>query len=285
MLQYTFTELNRSIFEANTIPHLIYLHHLGGNGDAIIPTAVHAHHNDCVVQLVLRGSSICTVANETYTVKKGDILLVNCGVLHSISENASKDYQAILIGITGLNFKGMERNKLINDKLSPIIKSGDMFQLLKQYFTTLDYLAPTGENERSAQAGNHIMIGLLYTLHDIIENHTTLQKGQDYNLGLQIKEYIDEHYKEDLKLPDIAAALHVNIYYLSHTFKKILGYSPIQYMTHRRIGEAQNLLLSTDMTVTEIAMTCGYNNSNYFQVVFNNVVGMPPGKYRKAWRK
>lgn len=63
------------------------------------------------------------------------------------------------------------------------------------------------------------------------------------------------------------------------------GCAPIQYVTRRRIGDAQNLLLSTDKTITDIAMECGYNNSNYFQVVFNNFVGMPPGKYRKTWKK
>ena len=47
--------------------------------------------------------------------------------------------------------------------------------------------------------------------------------------------------------------------------------------------EAQTLLLTTNMTITDIAMQCGYNNSNYFQSVFSNIVGMPPGKYRKTW--
>lgn len=87
-----------------------------------------------------------------------------------------------------------------------------------------------------------------------------------------------------MKFASAAEALHVNAYYLSHTFKKIIGYSPMQYITRRRIGEAQNLLITTNRTVTDIALQCGYNNSNYFQVVFNNIVGMPPGKYRKAWK-
>ncbi|MDM8143830.1 helix-turn-helix transcriptional regulator, partial [Megamonas hypermegale] len=60
--------------------------------------------------------------------------------------------------------------------------------------------------------------------------------------------------------------------------------SPMQYVIQQRIKEAQNLLLSTDLTITEIAFHCGYNNSNYFQSVFNNIVGMPPGKYRKSWK-
>ena len=104
-------------------------------------------------------------------------------------------------------------------------------------------------------------------------------------MSTRIKDYIDAHYLEDLKLPDIAAALHINPYYLSHTFKALTGVSPMSYIIQRRIDEAQSLLLTTNLTITAIAIECGYNNSNYFQSVFKNIVGMTPGKYRKMWKQ
>jgi AraC-like DNA-binding protein len=57
----------------------------------------------------------------------------------------------------------------------------------------------------------------------------------------------------------------------------------MKYATLRRIGEAQNLLINTDMTITSIAAQIGYNNSNYFQNVFRNAVGISPGEYRRQW--
>mgnify|MGYP002224503495 CR=1 FL=1 len=51
-------------------------------------------------------------------------------------------------------------------------------------------------------------------------------------------------------------------------FKEETGFSPMQYVTRRRIGEAQNLLINTQLSITEIAANVGYNNSNYFQNVF-----------------
>jgi AraC-like DNA-binding protein len=59
----------------------------------------------------------------------------------------------------------------------------------------------------------------------------------------------------------------------------------MKYATLRRIGEAQNLLINTDMTITAIAAQIGYNNSNYFQNAFRNAVGISPGEYRKKWTK
>ena len=58
----------------------------------------------------------------------------------------------------------------------------------------------------------------------------------------------------------------------------------MQYVTRRRIGEAQNLLINTQLSITEIAANVGYNNSNYFQNVFRKAVGLTPGNYRKKWK-
>ena len=52
---------------------------------------------------------------------------------------------------------------------------------------------------------------------------------------------------------------------------------------HRRIGEAQTLLINTGYSATEIAFLVGYNDSNYFNTIFTKIVGMSPIKYRKYW--
>ena len=123
-------------------------------------------------------------------------------------------------------------------------------------------------------------------LLSLIEERAQLSAEKSLQgIGVRIKEYIDAHYLEDLKLPEIASALHINPYYLSHTFKDLTGSSPMSYIIQRRIDEAQSLLLTTNLTITAIAMECGYNNSNYFQSVFKNIVGMTPGKYRKMWKQ
>ena len=51
------------------------------------------------------------------------------------------------------------------------------------------------------------------------------------------------------------------------------------------MGEAQNLLINTDMTITRIGLRVGYNDSNYFQNVFKDFMGMTPKEYRKLWTK
>jgi transcriptional regulator GlxA family with amidase domain len=72
---------------------------------------------------------------------------------------------------------------------------------------------------------------------------------------------------------------------MSHTFKETTGYSPIQYIMRRRIGEAQTLLITTNHSITMVANIVGYDNSSYFNKIFTKNVGMTPKRYRECYTK
>lgn len=61
------------------------------------------------------------------------------------------------------------------------------------------------------------------------------------------------------------------------------GYSPVQYLLRRRIGEAQTLLITTDLSITRIAEMVGYDTQSYFNLQFTKNVGMPPNKFRQNY--
>jgi YesN/AraC family two-component response regulator len=110
------------------------------------------------------------------------------------------------------------------------------------------------------------------------------EEQKEQELGHLIQSYIDKHYKENISLQDIADEMNMNHYYMAHVFKSTTGYSPMQYVIRRRIGEAQSYLLSTDKTVTEIAYIVGYNSASNFNNSFKKMVGMSPQRYREFWR-
>lgn len=85
-------------------------------------------------------------------------------------------------------------------------------------------------------------------------------------------------------MQQIGQALHVSPYYLAHAFKESCGIAPRQYLLRRRIGEAQNLLISTDLPISRIAEMVGYDTQNYFDLQFSKFVGMPPRKYRLSFQ-
>ena len=85
----------------------------------------------------------------------------------------------------------------------------------------------------------------------------------------------------DLTLNEVADYVNISPTYFSKKFKLSTGFGYKEYLNNIRIQEASALLLDTNKSVTEIALDCGYNDSNYFGDVFKRVKGVSPMKYRK----
>ncbi len=97
----------------------------------------------------------------------------------------------------------------------------------------------------------------------------------------QVRRYIDSHFRENLRLDDLAAQVQINKYYLSHTFQREFGVSPISYLISRRIQESRYLLSSTDYTLSQIAHMLGFSSLSYFSQSFRRLEGISPMEYRR----
>lgn len=93
--------------------------------------------------------------------------------------------------------------------------------------------------------------------------------------------YIDDNYNEPLTLEGVANMYRLNPSYFSSKFKAVNGVGFKEYHNNVRIVRAEKLLLETDMTITEIAMKCGYETSNYFGDAFRRINHCSPSQFRK----
>jgi YesN/AraC family two-component response regulator len=99
-----------------------------------------------------------------------------------------------------------------------------------------------------------------------------------------VLEYIDTHFSEPLSLDSIAKNFFVSSYYLAHKFKSETGYTMKQYILNRQLGEAQSLLVFSDISIKDIASICGYSNLQYFYSVFKKSVGSTPNELRNFYK-
>ena len=99
-----------------------------------------------------------------------------------------------------------------------------------------------------------------------------------------VRRYIDNHFKENLSLDQLAQLAHLNKYYLSHAFRREFGVSPINYLISRRIEESCFLLRETDHTLSLIAQILGFSSLSYFSQCFRRVEGVSPLEYRRRHR-
>lgn len=93
--------------------------------------------------------------------------------------------------------------------------------------------------------------------------------------------YIAQNFALPITLDEVAAQVGLTPTYLSRKFKKFTGTTFKEYMNHIRIRQAKQMLLTTDDTITQIALSCGFNSSNYFKDCFRRVNGVSPSVFRK----
>lgn len=96
----------------------------------------------------------------------------------------------------------------------------------------------------------------------------------------KMKDYISEHYSEDVTRAVLSKVFYLNPDYLSRIFKKKTGVSIGGYLQEVRMREAKELLSHTDTPVNEVATLVGYDNISYFSHVFKEKTGLAPIEYR-----
>ncbi|RFB15344.1 response regulator [Bacillus sp. HNG] len=94
--------------------------------------------------------------------------------------------------------------------------------------------------------------------------------------------YIDHHIKDEITQKEVAAHVHLNPSYFSVLFKEEVNVNFSEYITRRRIQHAKELLLSTKLTINEIADEVGYKTAKYFIKIFKEYEDMTPTAYRKT---
>jgi two-component system response regulator YesN len=100
-----------------------------------------------------------------------------------------------------------------------------------------------------------------------------------------VKKYISEHYGENVTLSEICEKYFYSVSYVSHKFKSSEGISFEQYLRQFRIKCAGEMLLSTALSVSEIAEACGYTSVRSFRKAFISITGDTPLAFRKKYNK
>ncbi|MFD6158552.1 helix-turn-helix transcriptional regulator [Nocardia sp. NPDC060256] len=94
------------------------------------------------------------------------------------------------------------------------------------------------------------------------------------------RDLADRQYADPLRLDELAAAAGVSKYHFLRAFAAVYGLTPAAYLAERRIERAQDLLRSSNVTVTEVCMLVGYSSLGSFSSKFRQLVGVTPSEYQ-----
>lgn len=100
----------------------------------------------------------------------------------------------------------------------------------------------------------------------------------------EAKRYIQQHYREALRLEDVSSAVGFNATYFSTLFKKETGQNFMDYLTELRISKSKELLCGDTLSIQDVAEMVGYRDLKYFSRLFKKATGVSPSDYKKLYK-
>ncbi|WP_036231184.1 helix-turn-helix transcriptional regulator [Marinobacterium jannaschii] len=100
-----------------------------------------------------------------------------------------------------------------------------------------------------------------------------------------LSEYIESHLDRALTLHSLASLAHLSEYHFARMFKVSFGEPPHQYVNRRRLVKASMLLQHAELSISEIALQCGFSSQSHFSHRFRQGMGITPGRYRRSKRE
>lgn len=219
------------------------------------------------------------IQDKEYTFSKGDFILVFPNTIHSYSSSFSTDTfdNSVLTVISGVMLTGEYLNTLMNYNLrKPYIRSSDLHEDV--VFAMKALLKEINENRSLYVSKAYLQLILARTIPSL--ELVKKQSLDSYDLAHRIVNYISLKFREPLSLDILASELGISRYYLSRIFSNKLNTSFSDYINNVRVSYASTLILSTDISITQICNDAGFNSLRTFNRVFKDCFNMTPSEYR-----
>lgn len=288
--------MNNSLFHENMVnskrilytpsafakTNLIYLQEIGTLQAQQIHTSSRKNLSSYLFFIVLSGSGTLEYNNIKYSLKTGDCIFLNCKnpYLHRTSENLWK--------LKWVHFYGINMNNIYDKYLEQGGLSYFQSHNFSSYEKILDDLytiADSSDNIKDMKIFEKLTSLITLLMEDNIKTKYNFQTSSKKQNLQEIKDYLEQHYKERITLDQLSEIFFINKFYLTRIFKTQFGISINNYLMQLKITHAKNLLRFSDMSIENIGNECGIDDPNYFARMFKKVEGITPGEFRRKWRE
>lgn len=239
------------------------------------PCGIH-HHDFYEVYYLIKGVCWSFVGEKSYRLTAGDIVLIPPGVIHKTNYETAT-YTRMLFHASE-DYIPQSVRALI-PRLPYLSYSPGTEQRVKALFEDIRR-ETVRQDEYSADIVRNKVAALLLL---IARESRSQQKKQESPLVERAAQYIREHYADTVTLNDVAKYCYVSREHLSRVFKKETGFGFNAYLNVYRLKKA-NTMLTEDKTckISQVALSCGFNDSNYFSKIYKKAYGIAPGHSRKG---
>ena len=245
-------------------------------------------HSEIEIIRILDGILNVTLDNKEYTVNKGGIIFVNSETVHGAIPSDCV-YECIVLNASYLSVSENTCRIFIENLLNHSLYINEIYQNPSTEFNyIISKLFNAFQNRFTGYT--FTVTGCLYELFGYIMQNNFYSKNLSINHihneknVITLKKalsFIRKSYDTPISLDDIASSAGISPKYLCTFFKEMTGKTPFEYLNAYRIERAARKLLNSDMSVTQIAYTCGFNDLSYFIKTFKQIKGITPKNFRK----
>lgn len=260
-------------------------------------------HQEYEIYLLLGGRRRFFFDNRAYIAEAGSLILVDSGQIHmshSVPNDPFKQYERIILYI--------DRNKVKQyDAMFPDLKMGEY---IRQHFGI--YTLSTEQQRRIAYMFRSIMreldeqlprsqtaidLEILSMFINFWRESTPVSYLQDkespnkegregkYATVYAVSDYVSAHFCEEITLDQLANRFFISKYYLSRSFREVTGLGIREYVNLLRVQKAQSMLQETNLSVSEVAESLGFDSLTYFERIFKRHLEVSPVQFRREVMK
>jgi AraC-like DNA-binding protein len=245
-------------------------------------------HNSYQMIYVLEGKADFAIGGKTYAVDGNQILFINNLESHELKVRPGTYKRYLLL------IKPDYLQHVVNE---PLLLS--IFKYRPSVFSHVIHLEAGHKKEildmlikaQSELAGrrdffetcveSYIRHILVFLYRNYKEYFPAASSSSSMDTILSIQKYIEDNYNQDITLNELSRLFYTDMYYLSHQFRKLTGFSFKEYLILQRISRAKDLLLYTSDDITQVGLNSGFNCVNHFIRMFKKIQGITPLQYRK----
>lgn len=243
-------------------------------------------HDRMEILRILKGRVIINCGNSTITAEKDDIVIINCKQTHfANTDDVGVSYAVIMFELSRFLDNEFFGDKYIKQllfkriKIKNIIKDKKLLEILD---SIINYGKVRGQLSAMIIEGK-----ILEFLALLLKNH--IDTDESYQSGdakfMKVLEFIDEHFTEDLQVPELAQRFSYDKSYFCRKFKSQTGVTCGAYIKALRMEAAGALLKKNKDSISAIAEMCGYNDANYFTRCFKEIYGVTPTQWRRQQKE
>ena len=253
-------------------------------------------HTAFELSLICSGCGIYRIGEKQVPIREGDIFFFATNEVHCITEVSGTEemrllnlqFEPRLLWSAGETLGGYELAKFLprqSRNISNRIPSGS--SLAKQITPLICDIKQEAMEHHDAydlMMKTSLLKILVILMREFSDNGNGMAKSvrsDNYKPITNALDLIHQKLGENITLDELAASADMSRTYFCSVFKKLNGITPWEYINIKRIEKAKQLLRTTQKTVLEISLECGFNNLSHFNRVFLRITAQKPSDYRK----